>query len=612
MDRSGARRRSRVVLILRQLPRASRRLTFATAGCVLVGGALPSAFILSSGAAIGAVPEAINDGFSSPAGRRLVGALVAIGALFVLQQTLAPVREALTGMLARRLRGSIYRRTMLATLAPATVAHLEDPALHDHIARATGTSQPGPAAVVRAMVGSWSDTLSGIFGIVLLAQFRWWLALLLLVALLVQARRRRDANEQRSAARSAAEPKLRRAGYFAQLALTPPAAKEIRLFGLDGWVTDRFETSWREGMAPVWRRRGGSWRGVLAWSLPSVVVQAVALVMIGHAAVDGQIGLGALVVFAQAVLASRFLGSPGEHDLYLERGAQIVGAVAAVERMVEQTPGLRLGGTRGSNGLPHHQLRFEDVSFRYPGQHADVLHGVNLEVSAGRSLAIVGLNGAGKTTLVKLLARLYDPTAGRITVDDIDLVDLDPHEWQRRIAAVFQDFVRYPLSARENVGFGAVERLGDLNALEKAARRARAAELIESLPQGWSTMLDRTFEGGVDLSGGQWQRIALARALLAADSGAGVLILDEPTAQLDAPAEADFYDRFLELTAGHTTVVISHRFSTVRRADRIIVLADGRAAEDGTHNELIAAGGRYAALFSLQAARYAEEPAADG
>jgi ATP-binding cassette subfamily B protein len=217
---------------------------------------------------------------------------------------------------------------------------------------------------------------------------------------------------------------------------------------------------------------------------------------------------------------------------------------------------------------------------------------------------VVGGNGAGKTTLVKLLARLYEPTGGRITVDGVDLRDLDPVAWQRRVAAIFQDFVPYKLTAADNVAFGALHVPRTPERLDRAAAAAGAAGVVARLPHGWDTVLSRQFEGGTDLSGGEWQRLALARAVYAVHAGAGVLVLDEPTAALDVRGEAEVYDRFLELTRGLTTIVVSHRFSTVRRADRIVVIEGGRVVEDGSHDDLVAAGGRYAVMYELQAARF--------
>jgi ATP-binding cassette subfamily B protein len=250
-------------------------------------------------------------------------------------------------------------------------------------------------------------------------------------------------------------------------------------------------------------------------------------------------------------------------------------------------------------------VRFESVRYRYAGTGKDVLEDVDLELTAGTATALVGVNGAGKSTLVSLLARLRDPTGGRITLDGTDIRSLDPGKWQRTIALMPQDPVRYPLSAYDNVAFGAVEHAGDRDGVLRAAALSGFAAVADGLPRGWDTVLARELPGGAELSGGQWQRLALARALFATFHGARILVLDEPTAALDVRAEARFYQRFHEITAGLTTLVISHRFATVRRAQRICVLDGGAITERGSHAELVAAGGRYAELYRLQAARFA-------
>jgi ATP-binding cassette subfamily B protein len=252
-------------------------------------------------------------------------------------------------------------------------------------------------------------------------------------------------------------------------------------------------------------------------------------------------------------------------------------------------------------------VRLDGVRFTYRGRERPTLDGLSLEIPPGQSLAIVGENGAGKSTLIKLLCGLYEPDSGRIAIDGAP-----PLQARDRVGVIFQDFVRYPLPLRENVAFGHLPLIGDGAALEEALRDAGAGALLETLPRGLDTVLSREFEGGADLSGGQWQRVALARALAAVRGGAGLLILDEPTAALDVRAETELFDRFLELTRDVTTVLVSHRLSSVRRADRIVVIDGGRVAEDGTHDQLMRRGGRYAAMFSLQAERFATDGAAAG
>ncbi|MGD0247872.1 MAG: ATP-binding cassette domain-containing protein, partial [Candidatus Limnocylindrales bacterium] len=268
---------------------------------------------------------------------------------------------------------------------------------------------------------------------------------------------------------------------------------------------------------------------------------------------------------------------------------------------------VQLEPRRDPRGLPQREIRFERLRFSYPGSDRPVLDDLDLVLPAGRCTAIVGLNGAGKTTLVKLLSRLYEPTAGRILVDGIDIRAFGVDDWRRQIGVIFQDFNRYELSAAENIGFGAIELADNRDHLRSAARQAGILTTLERLPGGLDTPLARQYKGGAELSGGQWQRIAIARALFALENGASILVLDEPTAALDVRAEAAFFDKFVDVTRGATALLISHRFSSVRHADTIVVLAGGKVIEQGSHDELLAANGRYAELFRLQAERFTEE-----
>jgi ATP-binding cassette subfamily B protein len=590
--------------LVREVARQGRPLLAALILAVLLPPVLRGAVMVTTGAIVGAIAPLLADPANPVARRALVSSLIVAGTVFAAQMVATPFRAALADVVGRRLEGDLQTRVMRAVLSPAGVAHLERPDVADQIAlaQAVGLGEVRPRAAVMAMVAKYGTQLYGIVSCLLLASFAWWAPLVIAASWLYL--RRTYLRRMRGAIRVTASltRSLRRSAYFRDLALTAVAAKEIRVFGLGRWLVDRFVQDWSRTMAAAWRERRRS--ASAAWASIALLAGAHVLVlsMLGRSAVAGTVSVGELVTYLLAVIGVRDLAE-SDSDNRLDKGSRPMVATVELENELRR-PEHHLVGDESADGHPHGAIRFEGVRFRYPGQRGDVLTGLDLEIRRGQSLAIVGDNGSGKTTLVKLLARLYDPTGGRITVDGIDLRRLDPSSWSRRVAAIFQDFVRFQLTALDNVGFGAVSRAADRAALVEAARRAGALEVIESLPGGWGTVLSPEFAGGTDLSGGQWQRVALARALFALDAGAGVLVLDEPTAHLDARSEADFYDRFLDLTRGRTTVVISHRFSTVRRADHIVVLGAGRVVEQGTHDELVAAGGRYADLFSLQAARF--------
>lgn len=431
----------------------------------------------------------------------------------------------------------------------------------------------------------------------------WWLGVALVVVLQLVRMRARGPVSQGVEALLGTTSVLRRANYYLDLALAPTAAKETRVFGLADWITGRLRSLALTSLEPVWTDR----RRISASIIPRLgflllIAVSLAVFLIGDATVDGHISLADLAVAAPAI-ANVVIGMLAftHTDAWLEHGAAAIPAVLGFERGVV---GRNAEAGVDPAGMPQREIRFEGVDFTYPGRNNPVFHDLDLTVSAGRSLAIVGDNGAGKTTLIKLLCRLYEPTGGRITVDGVDLRELELRAWRRRLSVILQDFVRYEASARENITFGAIEHAADTEAVVRALDRASASAVVDSLPYGLDTMLARHYEGGTDLSGGQWQRIALARALFRIETGAQVLVLDEPTASLDVRAEAEIFDRFLDLTCGLTTILISHRFSTVRRADVICVIEQGQLIEHGSHEELLAAGGRYATMYHLQAAQF--------
>jgi ATP-binding cassette subfamily B protein len=402
--------------------------------------------------------------------------------------------------------------------------------------------------------------------------------------------------------RTAGTP-LRRSWYLLGLAWKPPAAKEMRVYGLGDWTAERHRDEWLEGTQPAWRELRRLANAAWLAGAAVLILYGLATGLLGYDAYHQEISLRTLATMLPMLPTTMAVGSVSYGDISLEK---LLGAVPDLDGLTASLAELaqRALGPRPAAGLPRSVLRCEGLGFTYPGATRPVLHDLNLELEVGESLGLVGVNGAGKTTLITLLARMREPTAGRITVDGAPLTELDGGAWQRQVAVVYQDYARLPVSAADNVGMFA--DLPDRGALDRAAARAGASGVIASLPHGWDTILSPHFRGGVDLSGGQWQRIALARALFAIDQGARVLVLDEPTAQLDVRGEAAFYDQFLELTAGVTSIVISHRFASVRRAERIAVLDAGRITELGSHDELLARGGTYAHMFTLQAERFRE------
>lgn len=606
LDRLLPRQDARLAL-LGQLPRVSRALTAILGTLIVVDVLLSTAFLLFSGTLIGTLPRYVNDS-DSRLERHLILLIAAVALSLLAMQCIGPYRMAFTWTFGRRLEASLQARVMAAAFERNGIPRLEEPESGDLISQARGVAmgQYTPALALWGLVEFLLLRLNVLASLVLIAVVSsWWLAVGLAAILQLVRMRARGPVSQGVDALLGATNVLRRASYYLDLALTPTAAKETRVFGLADWIAGRLRSLALTSMAPVWVER----RRLNASSIPilgGIVVIAVSLsfFLVGDAAVGGLISLADLAIAAPAVV-NVVLGMLAftHTDAWLEHGAAAVPAVLAFEQGAASESA---GAGVDPVSMPHREIRFEGVDFAYPGRNDPVFHALDLTIPAGRSLAIVGENGAGKTTLIKLLCRLYDPTRGSITVDGVDLRDLELPAWRRRLSVILQDFVRYELSARENITFSAIEHADDADAVTRAVERAGASAVVAALRHGLDTVLARHYEGGTDLSGGQWQRIALARALFGIEAGAGVLVLDEPTASLDIRAEAAIFDRFLDLTRGLTTILISHRFSTVRRADLICVIEHGQVIERGSHEELLAAEGRYATMFHLQAAQFAD------
>ena len=587
------------------------RVALASIALNLVIGLLPLGFVIGTSAAIGRVAG----GGSGIWGGVLLAAGLAVASL-LLQSVLSPFQAAFTELISRRVDGACARRLMRVTLTEAPAALLEQPDVLDDLSDSRRglteyTATPGAAvAGLIALVARYAQLAGGVVmtGVVLGPVA----ALVITAAALVARFGERGIQARYLILRSRSAAARRRAYYVLDTGSSLAAAKEIRVLGTLPWWRERGRRESGSYLRPLWRaRRRIRLVPVTVYSLVVLAGTAAVLVMLRDIAGRGGLSvLGLSLALQGVIIVLRFGVYFPEADQTLD-GMRAHDSMLEVERAVAPRPPgpLRPRG-RPTGPVPVSGIAFEKVSFAYPGSGRNVLRDLDLRFPAGTSTAIVGLNGAGKTTLVKLLARLYEPTGGRITVDGVALEEIEARSWQRRLAVIYQDYVRYELDVAANIGLGAPGHLGDTEALTRAIEWAGAAEVTAALPDGLATILSSRYSRGVDLSGGQWQRIALARALFAVQAGASVLVLDEPTAQLDVRAEVAFFDRFLELTRGLTTVVISHRFSTVRRADRIVVLDGGLITEQGSHEGLIAAGGQYAELFGLQARRFAGEEVA--
>jgi ATP-binding cassette subfamily B protein len=580
-------------------------------------GLLPILFIVAISEALSAIAGGASTGSWGNAVLWLPVALVG----FLAQQALAPFQSVMSHVVTYRVDHGVIRRMIGFALTEAPLEALESNVVAEKLAEATRSFEsnvmtPGAATDGALALSMRYAQLIGAV-VVIGAAFNTWAALGAAAIALTTRRGQTVAFRQYAPVWKSLAPLRRRMTYLRDLAGSTRAAKEIRTLGLLDWVDRRYEDEARRYLAPLWSKRraiyGPPFLLYAALGLTGCIAVLIAYTG-GFAPHSHGVDVARLVISVQAlVLCVRFGVYFPESDTKMQYGRHALTCLDDVERLCAD-PAYRApiptDAVRRIEGAPTvltpgRQIQFESVSFAYRRQRK-VLCDLDLTLRAGTSTAIVGLNGAGKTTLVKVLAGLYRPTGGRLLVDGVTLSGAGLAAWQRSLAITFQDFVRYEFTVRENVAMGAIAHVDDTTGIRGALERVGLWEYVDSLSAGIETPLSRHLLGGTELSGGQWQRIALARSLFAVRHGAQVLVLDEPTAQLDARGEAEFFDSFLDLTRDVTSLIVSHRFSTVRRAGHIAVIEDGRVLEQGRHDELVAAGGKYARLFEIQAERFGQ------
>src|SRR3984893_13344662 len=504
------------------------------------------------------------------------------------------------------LQNAVSMRIQLMVMEKAAsldLAFYEDPASYDLLRRAQTDSINRPVLMISTAFGLVQTALTFVTMIALLVVVSPLLALLALLspvpAFIADTRYGwRGYNIARWGSRL-----LRRMNYLVTLLTTDSYAKEVKLFGLGRYFIDRYRQIRERYYGSQRRQVVRRYLVGFLWGNLSTIATSVTYLYVALQAIVGKLTLGDLTLYTTAAqsVQNSIQGILGgfsgmyEHNLYLSNLFELMETTSALPAPANPVPVPR--PVRG-------EIRFEHVSFPYPGAAENALTDLSFTVAAGETIAIVGRNGAGKTTLFKLICRLYDPIDGGILIDGIDIKDIDPTQLRAQIGGMFQDYVTYQATAAENIGLGNLGAIADREAILKASRQAGSDGLIAGLPQGYETALGKWFDAGVNLSGGEWQKVALARAFM---RDARILLLDEPTSALDAQAEYELFERIQSLTRGRSAVYISHRFSTVRRADRILFLEHGRLVEQGTHEQLMRLNGRYARLFRLQASAYTGE-----
>jgi ATP-binding cassette subfamily B protein len=602
------------VALLRLLSVVPKPQLAGVTTAMLVASLLPAGTAVAVGWLVGRLIATAQRGDTIAA---VAGPLLAVGVMLTLDQVTQSLLVPFRNWMASRVNGEVRRQVRRAVSVRPGIEHLESQVVRDAAALPVenaylfnlGAGAEGQLWLLTRFVGALAaaavvarySPLAAVSAFVLIA---WQRSLL----------RRHYAGAIASGLVETTGDG-RAASYWSEIIGTPQGAKELRLFGFRELALERFHTHGRRPVEELSRVLLGAHR--LHWTIFALngLAALVPFLLLARKGLDGAITPEGLTAALGGVVAvARVLAAMGFEAFSIEASVPQLAAVDRLRAFGDQERRHQTLQIPAGTGQPAPRARepvpeiaFDGVAFAYAGTGQPVLDGLDLVLEPGRSVAIVGENGAGKTTLLKLLAGFYTPTAGRILVDGRDLREIDSREWRRRLAVIFQDFTRFELSAFENVALADQTVPEAETFAREAAEAAGAGPIVDGLPGGWSTVLSRAYAGGADLSGGQWQRIALARAFYAAKVGGQVLILDEPTASLDVGAEVALFDQLLTHAAGCTAIVVSHRFSTVRRAERIVVLADGHVVEDGVHADLVARGERYARLYGLQAQRFRDD-----
>ena len=580
--------------------RAHRAGTVGMAVVTVVGAALPAAQAWAGKLIVDGVVNGMNQHLALEQGlRSVLPYLLFEFGLIMLSSVLSQVRTLIEHVLHARLNFSINTLIIRKALS-LDLQFFEDSKFYDQLQNARREADWRALSIMNASFMAVQNLLTLASFAVLLIAFSPWVTLILFGAVLPAFIAQNRMSRLSFRLLSWRAPEARQMSYFEYLMTDIFSVKEIKLFGLGEPLLKRYgDLFWKFFDEDTALARKRSVVSVL-FGLLSTVSYYGAYAWIVVRAIDQTITLGSMTLYL-----SLFRQSQGTFQGLLYNVNQLYESALFMSNLygfLEMVPRVVLA--TNPKPLPlkiQDGIEFRDVSFKYPNRDGWVLQHVSLKINAGEKLALVGANGAGKTTFIKLLTRLYDPDEGQILLDGVDLREFDLDELRDRIGVIFQDFVHYNATAKENIGFGQIKALDDQARIDSAAERGGASEVVEGLPLKYETMLGHWFERGNDLSGGQWQKIALGRAFM---REAEVLVLDEPTSALDAEREYEIFQRFRELTAGRIALLISHRFSTVRMADRIAVLENGQITELGTHRELIEKDGTYARLFNMQAEGY--------